>query len=304
MVVGVVVTGLVCWHYFQREWRGGERYSLVLVSETTDNVAMVTLDPVNAEAMVFLLPGEVLIESVRGYGEYRVGALLRLGEIEGVGSDLIEKSIQELFGLYISGVVRLEHDLDFDDLSVNQKWVGDYSRQIIKAGMLGDLPVFDAIRYYQEIKAVRLDKFTIVSLESSRLLTEERLGDGTMAFRVDTIRLDQFLKNNLEHVLLQSEEIGVAVVNTTGEPGLGTRAAHLLSGNGIDVVAVDDNTDQIDATRVIVSDKKLLNSPIIRIVRSLFFDPSFEVGDTGRYRADMVVFLGDDYRQFIDGDSL
>jgi len=106
-VVVLVIIGIFIYRAFASfSWNEGERLNLV-VGREGGALALISV-PRDGEVQVFYIDPQVTVESAYGYGEYKVGSLLKLGQLEGLGSRLLTHSLELSMGMKIHGYVSYE----------------------------------------------------------------------------------------------------------------------------------------------------------------------------------------------------
>lgn len=164
--VVIFLIGFIIWLNRTGLWKDNEHYNLVYASQEGSSVGFISLDPVNQELIIFKLPSTSIVTAVYGYGDYKVDSLLRLGKIENLGTKLLQKSIQELFGLVAHSIVIY----DYPESKVGDNdWINKLTQMTTWHGIKGKIPLKDAIRFSSEIKAIRPDKIDVIEVGDSRL---------------------------------------------------------------------------------------------------------------------------------------
>lgn len=290
LVVGLVV-GVILLLRFRR-WTGSERFSLVVVDTDGANVRVISLEPASGEAVVFVLADDLVVPAVYGYGSYRVSSLRPLGGIDGLGDRLLEESVESLFGWPVFGVLVTGSEEGEETLG----WFRDlaWARLWQKPTLIW----LDNVRFYREVGNLREDKLRVINLADLSLAYATTQADGAEVFMVDIARFDAFLRR-FPTSGYRDEGVRVAIVNTTSQDGLAHRAGRLLLNSGADVVSMTDEPTDLSQSFVGYSDHFFWQDTVTgRLIDNLFEGLSWRQQDLGQYRADVTLFLGEDYRDY------
>ena len=290
----VVGVGLIfCYRMFSSgTWKGRQRYNL-LVGSPDEMHALVSLSADEPDALILVFHPDFVVEGVYGYGEYKMGSLLKLGKLEKLGDSLIKKSVQNTVGLKVCGYVNsfVPNDLDVDPGSWLKKVIRPMSLSLIG----NEIGILDVFRYSQRISRLREDQIEVIPLHESRLAYTEVQPDGTEMFLLDKLRLDGFLLDRIKGLVYTEEDHGVSVINTTSHYGLATSVSRLFLNSGLDVVGVGENQMNLEITQILVKNKEMESEETTHFVTHAFDSYELRVGETEEYRADVVVLIGEDY---------
>lgn len=272
-------------------WDDQERLTLALGKEG-ESVALISV-PKNSDekVLVFVFDQNVMVDTVYGYGEYRVGSLLKLGSLEGHGSELLVKSLQQTLGFrvydYLSVSISEEEDFDVDFL-----------RKLVRPMMLSlvghPLGVRDVYSYTKVVSNLRPDQITVLPIHESRLAYAKKLPDDSSAYVLDYQRVDGYIRDAVLGLAFGEESLGVAIINTTANAGLASSLSRILLNSGVDVVSVGENQDRLDRSVLLVGNESLLKTRTVSFVEDLV-EMKIKVADVSEYRAEIVILLGNDY---------
>ena len=82
-------------------WDGKNDFAWV--EQAADEIKVVLLIPGQKKEVNFIISEETLVKVGFGFGEYRIGKVFELGELEKKGGKLLTRTVQDLLGVGISG---------------------------------------------------------------------------------------------------------------------------------------------------------------------------------------------------------
>jgi len=245
-LIGLVLLlggGIQFWRSWQQGlWNGRER--LTLVFDATP-VLVVSFDPEPKTLSLLLIPRETYIQTIHGYGAYRLGSIFQLGELEGYGGELLAGSLEEYLGTPVQAYANLavtcpETAGQVKAVARCQKNLLTALRSLLNGNGQTNLTKWDLVRLWWGIRGVRFDKIRRLDLQETGLVKEITLPDETTALTVDPHQLDRLVADWFADTSLKREDLSIGVFNATDHPGLAQRAARLISNLGGRVVEVGD----------------------------------------------------------------
>ncbi|MFC1653267.1 LytR C-terminal domain-containing protein [Patescibacteria group bacterium] len=275
-------------------WKGEQRFNVV-VGREGGFVTLISVSSNEPDVLMFEMDPDVMVSTVHGYGQYKVGSLLRLGEIEEMGENLLIKSAQQTFGLRIHGHVSADGKVGGDLRNYLQKLVRPMAFSLVG----NPIGVMDVVRYAQRISGLREDQIELIPIHESSLAYTKTLPDGGEVYELDLLRLDGFLEGRAINMVYSKEGYGVAVLNTTSHSGLASSLSRILLNSGVSVVSVSENQLGYESSKIVIKNKDFMDSETFLILSNLFDDFEVEVGETEDFRADIVVLLGKDYKEYL-----
>lgn len=99
LFVLVVLAGLFLLFLFLTKkslWLKDAKFSLVL--NGSEEISVVTFDPVASDMTVITIPASLQVDSARGFGKWKLGSIGKLGENEGLPGILLKETIVKNFG--------------------------------------------------------------------------------------------------------------------------------------------------------------------------------------------------------------
>lgn len=259
------------------------RFNLVYVSAEEKQVSVVSFDPVEQKVLAIVYPTDLEISS-RSVGSYSISQLYTLGSYRDKGGEFVRRKVQGFMRLPIRGY--LISTEPWGEEGPLPKLSRDLRRTCYGRGE-SNLSKIDCLRLVSWLGS-----------SSERTVREEELvrsgiiviKDGKKTYVAE--RLFEYVGQLFFDWRVGREGARVAVINESGESGLGTDLAMFLEHVGLDVVSVRGGESQEEKSRLVIMepDKFELTLKILTEV----FDMKIESGDTAQHRADMVFFVGTD----------
>lgn len=255
---------------------GGRGREVTLFYTPKDSVLAV-LDANLHSLSLIGIPSELYSEVTPDYGDYRFGAVFKLGEIDGEGMSLVRSAAYNIFAVGIDKVVLVNKDFDIglgDNLSLPVK------KEIFKG------------IFWFKTRGLKPSEIRFFNLRLSDSVSELVLPDNSKALKFDSYYFDKQIGSiYLRDTLAVSEKLKAEVFNGSQIPGLGEKTARYLTNMGLDVFSVS-NTDEVVNNCKIKYNKALKKSyALFRIGKDM--GCSFEIyGDAQVPRTDLTVILG------------
>lgn len=282
-----------------RIWRG-ERVSLVVQDLEADQqgsgVYLMSLLPREHSLVVLSFPEELKVDAIGGYGEWRIGSIYRLGELEGVGGILLRKSIAEFLGTHLDGWLLVPHEL----LPASQNPQKVLRKALVEAlgrREMTNLGIYDLVRILLTTYTLEQASTRSINLADTGVLERDPDPDNTYSWRPDVALLDRLTQELLNHPEMVREDMPIAVVNSTAHRGLGKQVARTIRNMGGDVVSITDLTTDEEGSVLRIEGRQLEESETVRQLLARFDTLTLEVGSTQVYRAQAVVVVADDLWQ-------
>jgi len=266
---------------------------------------LVSYEPAEDKLAILLIPDNVWVDLIHGYGSYRAQSIYPLGLIEGNAGNFFQNSFSYFLGLpidgwgagldQIAGQSRFSSELTGENL---KKILSAYFLQATKGNIDTNLSSYDCLRLYWSMKKIDVREVKIIDLAQFNVTNEDNLPDGSKILRLDSARFDRLASSEFVVESIKKEGFDIAVFNTTGVNGIGARASRLITNIGGHVVKIgEEQEDRSDAQRCLVlAEEDLLDSFTVRIISSAF-KCNIAKANTEKYRAKLVLFLGNKFAQ-------
>lgn len=211
---------------------------------------------------ILLLPKDLRVQTTRGFGEYELGKVYPLGELEGKGSILLRETLQETLSAPVFGF--------FKDSSVGES--PELIPKVFLNALLGknqtDLSKADLVWLY--LKARKIDKSKVNKISYGSGAAE--------AFKDRRVR---------------EESLSFEVLNATDHSGFAQASAKLLDHCGGRVVRIADAPQKQQKCEFLVS-SKVARSYTVRWLKLIYPCAVRELA-ADVFRADVSLVLGEEY---------
>lgn len=291
-VVGLVL--LIIGGLGVKEWRSSQfvsksqyRFNMAMIVPDI-GVTFVSFDPADSSVLALPFPQNLAITS-RSKGEYSISSLYKLGSYEGEGGMFARQKIQGFMRVPVPGYVVVQ-----GKAATPQK--------MLRRGMMGvlmgrsdtSLSKFDAL-----VLLWRSSKYDWRIVEESELVRAAVIEKKDNEFLYHPERLQEYVGTRLFDWGIGAEGLSVAIINASGENGLGSDIADFLSNLGMDVVMVRSvANDEILETSQWQVESEGQAEELGYIFEHLFgFDEAMIAPVTGEYRARVLVKVGKDAKE-------
>jgi len=300
----IFFTGL-CIAFFmlkrQSHWDGLSSHTFVVISgdaqSSTRHLTIVTVNGKDKSAVVFPLPDTMMIDTLYGYGQYKVESLPGLGKLEKLPYTFITQTLAFGLGIDVRDVVIFSGDFNITSTKGLQRVFAE--TLTLKAE--SSFPYYDRYLMWNVLRSLRKDKLNAVDVTSANVLKRATTPGGEPGYTIDVLKMDALVTQLFTDVAYRKEGRTIAVVNTTSEARLATRVARTLTLMGIDVVNIQQTSSILERTRLEYEDNMMATSRAVDTIRTLFQLAQSGEGVSPQhsieYRADLVLFLGKDAAQ-------
>lgn len=275
-IMGIVLLGIVFRSVKNSQLVGHTNYRFnMAVIDEEKGVSFVSFDPVERSVLTIPFPKDLVIES-RSSGEYSIASLYKLGSYNGEGGKFARQKIQGFMRVPVPGYLvgqggitklllatvigRTESSLSPIDALRLLTWYGQFRHKVVTAEELSRASVIDENKYRSE-------------------------------------RFQEYIGTRLFDWGIGGKEITVAIVNASGENGLGNDLADFLHNLGMDIVmvrSVNKSDDYLEKTTWQTVDKENISD------LSYIFENLFDMGLANveivseEYRASVLIKVGKD----------
>lgn len=299
LIAGVVCLGVFLW--FKRSqarayWQKQEVYRLLVVDTANPKEGkyyLVEYFPTPQQLQILEIPEKLTVDTPSGYGKYRIGALLALGDQEGRGDQILSSSVQSAFGVFVADVLLSENLPSFREAKT--QWVRAVSVSLIRAGIGGRIEIADAFEVGRKWFLMPEPDISTQSLADLRVLDEISDVDGQNYPVLNRLRWDNYYRDWVgEHQNDLVSSIQIAVDNTTAIPGLATSLARLLAHEGFDVVSIADSDAILEESLFVFASQELVEGLAGKMLLKRVPQVRVLIGNTEGFRSDVVLRLGKD----------
>lgn len=280
---------VIIWLFFRDSiWDGHSQLNVIVNSRP---LRIYSFDFGKEKPIIVLkLAEEISIETVRSYGDYRLASIYALGQQQDdSGGQLLSQSVSEALGLPIDAYVA-ETSLSGNELPAN------FILDLLRHKKSTNLKHKDLIRLWWQIKSLKKTSLLVVDLCEHGACLKDRLIDGSEVTRLEPDKVDQLIRQFLSDSTIDQENITISVLNASNQSGLALKAARLINNIGGQVVQVEQADSLSDSCLIWASQEAFGGATALRLCRLL--DCPIKVTDTqGQQRADLVIYLGQDYAE-------
>jgi len=298
----LVVLAIFGWRFFsQRAWDGKNKINIVFIAP---RVFIFSLDPPERRGIILFLTPKTLLETIHGYGDYRLESIYKLGEQEGHGGgEFLATSLQENLRVPIDGyalVSDLVKEAKLD--SKPRDFILEYLRNLFFKHTKTNLTKKDVFLLWLKTRKIRQDKISVVDLEKLDITEKIILPDNSESFKINPQKFKKIASEFFKDNQIRQENLEIAVLNSTSYSGLATGVADLIENIGGRVVEVGETEKskiqsaswRTNSKCKIKSKKEFKKSYTLKKLEKVF-GCQWEEEDTGDYRGDLVLILGEDY---------
>lgn len=295
LLIIILLVGLslqAYWLFLRSLWKTGGRINLLINSSP---VVLASFSPSQKNLTFILVPPQTVINVIHGYGQYQLGSIFKLGQIE-KQEKILGKSFAVNFALPIDSQLASPLDLSKKEKNDLKKWLLE---NLIKrhGSFRPRLNYFDLPRLILSL-ALETNEVNSFDLAKGSFLEKKLLPDGITTFILNQEKIDQLIKDNISDPRAKTENLAVAVRNATQYSGLAAEAGRVFTNLGSSLVSVENLIERKEKT-VLLINKNFLSSQTARKIAD-FFQVESQEGDTNSYRADLVLILGEDYWRFLN----
>lgn len=262
----LIFLGIKFARFFSKSvWDGKNRINLVLIGEKP---ALFSLNPPQKEGLFFFLPPETFIEVAHGYGQYRIGAIPKLGELEGYGGGrLLGESVENTLEIPIDGFLSTP---GFSQDNIKRFLLASFKFSLKKGET--NLSKWDLLRLWWQVEKTRREK--IISSDWEKITPS--------LFKDSKIR---------------QENYSLAVLNATSHLGLASKAARLIENIGGRVIKIGETENKEGAVE---SKKELKESYTVKKLEKIFnYQWREKTGED--FGADIVLVVDENYWKKVGG---
>lgn len=232
-----------------QHWDGNSVINLLVKNSF---ISVVSYDPNQRSIKVLNLPGDLLVNVPRGFGEWQLQSVYSLGE-DGSGMDLLKDSVSNTLGIKVDGFIQPEGKFEEKKTAevIDEIRGNPFNLPNVILNLKTDLSPFNLLKVLIGIKGVRFDKVENYDL-SYQYLDRSTLADGTPVYIPDPAKIDSIVQKLADQTIIK-EGASIAVFNATGYSGLAQKAARVISNMGGNVIITTNSTNQITMTQIMVS---------------------------------------------------
>jgi hypothetical protein len=284
-LVALVLGGLGVKEYRRSQivGHGQYRFNLAMIGESS-GITFLSFDPAEKSVLSLTFPNDLAIKS-RTSGEYSISSLYKLGSYSGKGGMFARQKVQGFMRVPIPGYI----------VTTSKKAVSKsgFRMAMIKT-MFGKTDT-SLSRFDGAILFARSGKYSWRVVQEEELVRAGVIADQTY----HPERMQEYVGSRLFDWSIGSENITVAVINASGENGLGSDIADFLTNLGLDVVMVRSvsSDSQVEKSEWQVGNEQIAEE-LGYVFENLFSfnQPKLE-NVPAEYRATVLIRIGRDAKE-------
>lgn len=280
-------------------WEGQSNLNLIFKSET---IEILSADPISNQLTLIKLPQDTYMNLAFGFGSWPIRSVYSLGQSEAspIGILLLQRSIEKTFAIPVDGyIITTSKSSSSASSFVSNIHQNPLSSLAYLGQIKSDLTLSEILKLFWLIKNIRPDKVYTVDLGQSQITSSILLPDGSRALGIDQPKLDQYVRNQFQDLKIRDEAVTIGVFNSTSHSGLAEMASRLITNLGGRVIFTANSTHHLDKTVILGS------SSYTRLRLKQIFVPqeATQPSNLDPSRADLTIFLGEDYYSYFNRGS-
>lgn len=289
------------------KWDGKRRFNVVV---DADPLLVFSIEPVTHQATVLVMPVNTVLEVPYGYSSYPAGAVYELGklDVKKGGGKLLEKSIENTFGIYAEGFFARKDKNKFTMFSKKEQLL-DFKRTYFSLGSLmssafqipkmlntvvTDLSPADIFRLFNAVRDIRSDQITFVNLGKSIIAREEKLPDQTTVTKIDPDLFDRMFSSSFQDQAVRLQNVSVEVVNAADRENVAAQFSRVLENLGASVVSKSNSSHPQKESCVINLKSDSLKSSVLVERLKKFYNCQLREGVEAGV-SDIKISLGEEF---------
>jgi len=282
--------------FSQKVWDGRNKINIVFIGQ---KVFIFSLDPQEKKAIILSLPPKTFIETIRGYGDYPLESIYKLGEQEGLdGGEFFASSLQENLRVPIDGYVLISDFKETNLTSKPREFILACFKDLFFGRNKTNLKRGDLAFLWLKLIKVRQNKISIGDLEKLDIAEKVILPDGTGGFKINSQKFKKVALEFFKDLQIRQENLEIAVLNSTSYSGLATRMADLIENIGgrvVEVGEIKNSKFQIPNSKCELKSKKGLKKSYTLRKLEKVFGCQWQEEEAGVYRGDLVLIVAEGY---------
>ena len=208
----------------------------------------------------------------------------------------LSKILTIAYRTYVGSYVTFK-DQKIDEETI-KKWFKQYASILTPLAILTgrydeamntNITRIDQIKLWWQVKGFSIKSVDLVDL--SQYKEELLVSDNQKVLGVDDVVLHQAVKEYLQNLEIEKENLKIEITNSTGTPGAGQLAADFVTSVGGGVVEINTSSSGLDKTFIRTSDE---NSYTARYLANMF-DCGINGAPVNEEGADMTLVVGQDF---------
>ncbi|HCS79475.1 TPA: hypothetical protein DIV55_07130 [Patescibacteria group bacterium] len=259
----------------------------------TSPVILISFSRSEEAHSIMTLPEAALTRVPFGYGEYRLGATWKLGQLE-KKRELFAETVADLTGVRINGWFGLDEPISLSaatDAELLNSLKEHFSlSSLFRKGFATNLGKLDTVMMGLLFNALKPGNTLIYLADRNEYLFQaDELPNQVPVKKVNQVAFAEYLEQKFENPLARSDGLTMQIVNTTDVTGVGSNFAKYLNHYGGKVIAVVNDIPTIPNCEVKVNAAHE-NAQIVKYLVNEFMCTKLLTTDT--LEADIEVLVG------------
>lgn len=272
-------------------WDGEHNFNFVIQQDRTYIYAY---QPFSQVVNIISLPNETVIPAAKGYGDYQLGKIAALGEMEGIGAgSLLSLSLSQVFKAPLEGemICQASHGDQAGDLSAARLW--GLGLDWLQGKCNSSLSWWDFFRLSRSLSQLKLNQVRLIPIEETSLWQKQTLADQTQVYTLASSLINDFSQRYFTDETIVSEDLKIVVLNATEFNGLARFQAEFLKNIGAQVINSQDEVQKTDRSIIYFRRPEIEKSYTLVTIKKIFKIEK-AVLDEG-IEADLLLILGEDF---------
>lgn len=289
------------WQSYRKAiWDG--KYQLNFVIQT-DQVMIFSFHPEDKVLNILTIPSQTHILVADERGEYQIGNIYQLGELEKIGGGkLLSSSLREFLALPVDGYIIKPPDsiqpLTEESLNDNLekgKLLSLYFC-LLRKRCQTNFSGRDLANLLLKINQLKSGQIKTVAFDEVGMVKEKTLPDGSTILQSDYFRIDQLSQELFSDKTILNEGITVLVLNGTSQIGLANNMGRLVKNLGAELIGTGNTKRDFKNSVIYYRNKKLKDSYTLKRLAKIWQIEKIEKND--QIEGEINLILGEDFKLF------
>lgn len=276
-------------------WEGKHSFNFVVQS---DKVMIFSSHPKDHLLTILIIPSQIYLPVVRGYGEYQIGNISQLGELENInGGELLSLSLQKFLAAPIDGYIIKNSEqskIKNQDNSLEKGNLLSLYFPLLKKQAKTNFTWFDLARIFFQIRSLNQSQIKRINLQETGVLEAKKMPDESIIFQPDYFKIDKLSQEIFSDKTILNEELTVTVLNGSQKRGLAENISRLVKNLGAELINSGDAPKEYLKSTIFYRNKDLKQKYTFKRLIKIF--PMAETKEDNKIEGDIVFILGNDFK--------
>lgn len=275
-------------------WDGEHQFNLVVQNE---KIFVYSYHPGDGLFNILLIPEKSHMPVARGFGQYPIANIFKLGEMEGIGGgQLLSLSLEEFLAVPIDGyIIRSPQSRSsLTDQALSEVNFIPLYLCVFQNSCQTNLTSLDLLRLFLSLRQLKAGQVKLVDFSETEGLKEEELVDGSRILQSDYFVIDKLSLKLFSDEQALEEGLTVSVFNATSGSGVAKNAGRLIKNFGADLVNLGDSNEEVEKTRFSYKSEDLKDSYTLKKLADVFGADEIVFDNT--IGAELKLVIGNDFK--------